>query len=379
MYVPHGAVPDRRGFAPAIVAWQFARHLRTFAPTVISAREHYREDRAAVGGIPIRRLHEGALYRRLFRKATRLDPWPLHRRAAHIVRSEPVALFHAHQLEFPVDDFRRAVGRALPVVVHAHVTVGPFDPARGVADAYVAASQHIRDRLVDKGYPAERVTVVPNGVDTELFRPAQAGECAPLCEQLGIPSVARVVGFAGRKQEVKGFDVFLRVAEVLSQHHDDLFFVALGPEPDDARRESSYAEREHLRARLTARGRYADLPPADQAGLAALLRCVDIMLLPSRAEPQGMVMMESMASGCVTVSSNVGGIRETIEHQNTGVLLERPDDVAAALAVITRLLASPQTQTTLRRAARDAIVQRRAWPPVTAQLEALYRTLIHDD
>jgi glycosyltransferase involved in cell wall biosynthesis len=374
MYVPHGAVPDRRGFAPAIVAWQFARHLRAFAPSIISAREHYREDRAVVDGIPIRRLHEGALYRRLFRKATRLDPWPLHRRAAHIVRNEPVALFHAHQLEFAVDDFRRAVGRALPVVVHAHVTVGPFDPARGIADAYVAASQHIRARLLDKGYPAERVTVVPNGVDTELFRPAQAGECAALRERLGIPATARVIGFAGRKQEVKGFDVFLRVAEVLSQRHDDLFFVALGPEPDDARREPSYAERNRIRVQLSASRRYADLPPADQAGLAALLRCAEIMLLPSRSEPQGMVMMESLASGCVTVSSNVGGIRESIRDDVTGCLVA-PGAADELLARTEALLGTPATQAPLRAAARSEMVARFGWPAVTAQLEQLYQRI----
>jgi hypothetical protein len=41
IYVPHGAIPDRRGFAPAIVAWNHARRLKTLLPVIVSAREDY--------------------------------------------------------------------------------------------------------------------------------------------------------------------------------------------------------------------------------------------------------------------------------------------------------------------------------------------------
>src|SRR5258706_6491173 len=149
MVVPHGAVPDQRGFAPAIVAWNFARHMQGFAPFLVSAQEHYKERYEVVSGIPVHRIHEGRMYRRLFKKVLRLDPYPLHRRLAAILNHEPWGLLHAQQLEVPIRDFFRHARARRPVLLHAQVTTNPFDPARGVADRYVAISHFVRERLVE--------------------------------------------------------------------------------------------------------------------------------------------------------------------------------------------------------------------------------------
>jgi glycosyltransferase involved in cell wall biosynthesis len=166
IYVPHGAIPDKRGFAPAIVAWNHARRLKKVAPVIISAREDFPGAHEIVDGIPVYRIGEGRLYRRVFRKLTRLDPYPLHRRAAKILRQEPVAL------------------------VHAHVTAARFDERCGVADRYLAASRYVRDRLVvEKNFPPARIEVLPNGVDTALFAPARAQDAG--CRSLLIRSKCR--------------------------------------------------------------------------------------------------------------------------------------------------------------------------------------------
>jgi glycosyltransferase involved in cell wall biosynthesis len=372
IYVPHGAVPDRRGFAPAIVAWETARRLRRVSPYIISAREGYRASEETVEGIPVYRLRESALYQRLFRKITRLDPWPLHRRAARIVRGVPTDLIHVHQIEFPVDAFRRAVGRKLPVLVHAHVTTNPFDPARGVADRYLAASHHVRERLIAKGYPDDRTEVVYNGVDTGLFAPVPAPRRASLRREFGIPEGAVVLAFVGRKQEVKGFHVFLRVVERLGARHKELYAVAAGPEPANARRDATFDEREACRHRLAARGRILDLPAQSHARLADLFRVADILLLPSQSEPQGMVMIEALASGAVVVSSNTGGIRESIRHGETGFLLDRPDNDEEASACVENVLRRLESLDSMRAAARRDMVARFDWRAVTDQLERIY-------
>jgi glycosyltransferase involved in cell wall biosynthesis len=373
IYVPHGAVPDQRGFAPAIVAWQFARRLRQIAPCLISAREHYRADFEYIDGIPVHRIQESRLYRRLFRKATRLDPWPLHRRAARLLERERWDLLHAHQLEFPVADFQRHVRAPRPILLHAHVTTNRFDAARGVAARYIAASGYVRERLIEaQGYPSERVVVVQNGVDTELFAPAEAAERSRLRARWGLPPEAAVLAFVGRKQEVKGFHVFLRTLAALLPRHAELYAIAAGPELDEARRESSYDEREALRATLHASGRLIELPAMPQTALADVLRAADLALLPSQAEPQGLAMIEAMASGCVTISSNVGGIRESIRHGDTGYLLQRADDVDEAIALCEQVLQTSSQWPALRARARADIAARFAWEVVSAKLEALY-------
>ncbi len=378
IYVPHGAIPDRRGFAPAIVAWNHARRLKAVEPVVISAREDYSSAHENVDGVPVYRIAEGRLYRRVFRKLTRFDPYPLHRRAAGIVNRQPVDLFHAHQLEFPVADFRAAVTREIPVIVHAHVTAARFDAARGVAARYLAVSRHVKQKLVtEKNFPAALVEVLPNGVDTALFAPPGREEREALRRAWRVPAGAVVVAFVGRKQEVKGFHVFLQAVERALQARKSLYVIAVGPEPEDSRRERTYALRRDIRERLRAGGAYGEYPAVPHAELAKILKMTDILLAPSLSEPQGMVMLESMACGCVTISSNVEGIRESVTHGETGFLLDRPGDVEEAHARLEQVIVRLDALGELRRAAREAVVSRFDWVAITARLEKIYLDVIN--
>lgn len=373
IYVPHGAIPDQRGFAPAIVAWNHARRLKTLSPVIVSAREDYSSAYEIVDSVPVYRIGEGRLYRRVFRKLTRLDPYPLHRRAAKLMRRESPDLFHAHQLEFPVADFLGALGRKIPVIVHAHVTAARFDEKRGIADRYLAVSRHVRDRLVtEKNFPAARVEVLPNGVDTQLFSPPQAGERENLRRAWQVPPDAVVVAFVGRMQEVKGFHVFLKVVECALERHKSLYVVAVGPEPEDSKRETTYSQRREIRQKLRAGGAYVEHPAVPHAELARILKMTDIVLVPSLNEPQGMVMLESMACGCVTISSNREGIKESVDHGKTGFLLDRPDNADEALAQLEDAIGRLDSLASLRHAAREAAVTRFDWNAITARLEKIY-------
>lgn len=378
-YVPHGAVPDHRGFAPAIVAFQSAKRLRTFTPFIISAQEDYAQTRETIEGVDIHRIAMSPAYRRLFNKITRLDPYPLHARAATLANRIGLALFHAHQLEFEVDDFRRRLKKSLPIVVHAHVEGRHFQLRRGRADAYIAVSRFVAARLVEQGYPGDLIHVVQNGVDTQLFAPIPKDERASLRRALNIPESAPVLLFVGRKQEVKGFDTFLKTTEILLQRHPDLYALAVGGEPGDASREASYPERQQLRARLAGTGRFLDYAGVDHKKLSKFYALADIALLPSRNETQGMAMIEAMASGCLTVSSDLEGIRESIVHKQSGLLLENPESLEEIAGVIEQALCRPNDYTAMRCAGRERAVLLFDWNVCAAQLESVYTRLLGND
>jgi glycosyltransferase involved in cell wall biosynthesis len=378
IYVPHGDVPDERGFSPAIVAWQHGKRLRRFTPLFICARENterpYREHKPAIF-----RLHEGMIYRRLFRKWTQLDPWPLHRRAAVLARRLAPTLWHAHQLEFPVNSFRSRFGRSIPVLVHAHVTSHRFSTERGVADRYLAVSHYVRERMIETlGYPANRVEVLPNGVDVNLFCPPSLQEKETLRLELGLPVDARIVLFAGRKQAVKGFDLFLAAVRALAPVHDDTYWLAVGPEPADAIREPAYQQRKRLARALTESGRYLDYPAMRHTDLARLFRASDVLFVPSKIETQGMVMIEGLAAGLVVVSSEVGGIRESITPA-TGFLLRSHDDLDEAVATLDGILDRLPTLDPMRRAAREDAVRRFAWDSIVEKLEQIYTQVLEEN
>jgi glycosyltransferase involved in cell wall biosynthesis len=373
-YVPHGAVPDIRGFAPAIVAYNLAKNLKNITVSTICNKETYKKDYEIDQHIgPINRIKEGKIYRRLFRKITRCDPYPLHCRAADLVNRILPDVLHAHQLEFPVDDFLRSLKKKIPVIIHAHVTNKRFSIERGLAHKYIGVSEYVKGRLIENGYPEDRVEVVHNGVDTFLFSPASEEEKFSLKRAINIPEEAFVISFVGRMQEVKGFHIFLRVAEILLGKYPDLHILVVGSEHDDARREESYDLRTNLRRKLFANydKRYREIPPMCHNGLTNIFKITDISFLPSLSEPQGMVMIESMASGCITVSSNVGGIKESITSGESGFLLDKPEDVDAGIQLLEELINHIERYGSMKINARKRAVSEFDWTISAGKLEQL--------
>jgi len=380
-YIPHGAVPDVRGFAPSIAAHNLTKNFKQLSAVTICNRETHKKRYEVDPEIgPIYRIKKGRIYRRLFRKMLRLDPYPLHVRAAKIVNRILPDIFHAHQVEFPVDHFLKKITIQIPVIVHAHVTNRMFNYKCGVADRYIAVSNYVKERLVQKGYPEDRIVVIHNGVDTALFRPANAMEKMSIKRSLGIPEEAFVVSFVGRMQEVKGFQMFLQAAGTLLLKYRHVYVLAAGPEPDDAKRERSYSSRMDVRRRL--RGgygrRYREFSSLPHAELSNIYKITDVSLLPSIAEAQGMVMIESMASGCITVSSNVGGIRESISSGTTGFLLDDPKDADEGVQLIEEIIQHTERYENIKRSAREFAVNNFDWMASAGKLEKLCLAAINE-
>lgn len=374
-YLPHGAMPDIRGFAPAIVAWNIAKYLSFSTTSMICAAEHDTRPKEIIEGMSIHRLRQSDVYTRLFNKITRMDPWPLHSRAAKLTRKLAPDLVHAHQLEFPVNSFKNQLHKDIPIVVHAHVSNRRFDSKRGAADRYIAVSVHVKRMLLEKGYPEAAVEVIPNGVDIHCFAPPAPDEKSELRQILNIPLSATVITFAGRKQEVKGFHTFLGAAAQLLKKYPDLYIIAVGSEPADSDREHSYPSRQRVRQALSKNPNFLDLPALPHHLLANVLKLSDITLLPSLHEPQGMLMLESMAAGCITISTNTGGIAESIINGVTGYLLDDPSDINLAADKVELVLSHLANLDGMRAAARRRVEEIFDWKVISRKIEHLYFSL----
>jgi UDP-N-acetylglucosamine:(glucosyl)LPS alpha-1,2-N-acetylglucosaminyltransferase len=374
IYVPHGAIPDKRGFAPAIVAWNHARRLKAATPLIISAREDYTSAYEMVDGIPVYRIGEGRLYRRLFRKMTRLDPYPLHRRAAKIVSREAPTLLHVHQLEFPVADFLRSLGRRLPVIVHVHA-VRKFDAALGVADKYIAVSEYTKGLLVERGYPVDRTEVVYNGVDTGVFIPPTAEEKRRLKRTFNIAAEACVISYIGRKQESKGYHSFLQVAGELLRRHENLFVLSAGPALYERGTERDSIKK--LLATFKDNPRFLDFSSLTHDKLSSLYKITDIVLLPTQhgGEQHPLVVVEAMASGCLTIATAMAGINETLRHGITGLLIKDGSDLEELVKLTDSAIRNPAEMARMGKAAREHAVSTFDWNIAARKLEKMYDDL----
>lgn len=138
------------------------------------------------------------------------------------------------------------------------------------------------------------IRVIPNGVDLERFRPADAAERAVARAELGLPDDRLVVVFIGHEFERKGLPVAL--AALL--HAPGAILLVVGGTPEMIRHASGQAERLGVAERVRFAGAHPDPVP--------FLRAADAFVLPSAYESYGLVVMEALAAGLPVVSTPVG-------------------------------------------------------------------------
>lgn len=141
------------------------------------------------------------------------------------------------------------------------------------------------------GYNLNNAIVIPNGIDTEVFKPDLERGKFVIRKQLGIPQDALVVGMLARVDPMKDYETFLAAARVLSSQHKNLYFIAAGSGTDTASWPS-------LPSHFLGLGVWEDV--------TGLLNALDIMVLSSFGEGFPNVVGEAMACGVPTIASDVG-------------------------------------------------------------------------
>jgi UDP-glucose:(heptosyl)LPS alpha-1,3-glucosyltransferase len=209
------------------------------------------------------------------------------------------------------------------------------------------------------GVPAERLSVVYNGVDLARFHPGHgARQRAAGRAEIGVDRDAWTMLFAGSGFERKGLATAIETLAALGDRGSRLLVVGKG-DPEPYRR---------LAARLEADGRIVWLGP--RPDLERWYAAADVLLLPTRYEPFGNVHLEALASGLPVVTTTAAGGAEVVDEDRGAVVA--PGDVAAMAAAMKRLRETDP--------ARLAAAARAAAEPFTyvrqaAGFEAIYRRL----
>jgi glycosyltransferase involved in cell wall biosynthesis len=188
------------------------------------------------------------------------------------------------------------------------------------ADAVLAPSEATADHLTERVGVETTVTVVPNGVDTERFRPVDAGAFRA---RHGLDDAGTLIGYTGRHGYEK------RLADVVDAAVDvdaTVVFGGDGPARSDVERRAS--ER-GVDARF--------LGFLDREELPAFYSALDAFVFPSPVETQGLVALEANACGTPVVGANDGALADTVEEGVTGYHF-RTGDVDAFRAAIRRTL-----------------------------------------
>lgn len=206
--------------------------------------------------------------------------------------------------------------------------------ALGAADRIVALTRRQRD-AVSALVPGtrERIRIIPDAIDAADFaRPAAADVVAEFRMLHGIPAGRRVASYVGRISDEKGWSDLPVLVERLSRA--GVFVLVCG----DGRR------RGRLEAMLDARGRGVDWAVTgfvSREDVRAALEISDVVMLPSRREAFGSILLEAMSAGVPAVAYGVGGIVE-VAGDSGAISLVPPNDVERFVDAVLALLEQPQ-------------------------------------
>jgi UDP-glucose:(heptosyl)LPS alpha-1,3-glucosyltransferase len=226
----------------------------------------------------------------------------------------------------------------------------------------ICNSAMVRDDIMLRfGLPAERLTVIYNGVDLERFNPRNRDGRAAVRAALDVPADAPLFLYAGSGFERKGV---ARLLEALARAPAQAHALIVGVDKH-AKRYQAQAARLGLTARVRFLGGRDDLP--------ALYGAADAFVLPTLYDPMPNAAVEALACGLPVVSTLQCGAREMISEGQNGFVADALDTDRLAAALTT--LAAPGKADSMRTAAR-ASVAHLAPDAMANQLLGLYRTLL---
>lgn len=243
------------------------------------------------------------------------------------------------------------------------------------ADAVIAVSAGMKDSILD-AYPridADKVHVVLNGIDTQVWQP---GESAVL-DKLGVDKQRPIAAFVGRITRQKGVKHLLKAAQNFDQ---DIQLVLCAGAPDTP---EIAAETEALVEELRAQrdGVFWVKDMLSREEIKQIYSGADVFVCPSIYEPLGIVNLEAMACGTAVVASNVGGIPEVVVDGETGVLVnyDADDDAtfeADIAAAVNRVAADKELAQRFGAAGRQRAIEDFSWATIAQQTVDIYRSLM---
>jgi phosphatidylinositol alpha-mannosyltransferase len=259
-----------------------------------------------------------------------------------------VGTFHSY---FPDGNYQRIYRTFSPYVSNALARM----------DRRIAVSQPIVDTF-EPLFPGGRWEIIPNGVDTELFRPLRPDEPAPA----GPPRIL----FVGRFDPRNALDVLLDAAAILRDEGREFVVQVVGDGPTRPLYERQ-ARRLGLWERVEWHGLRLEQRPARY-------REATIFAAPCTLASFGVVLLEALASGAPIVAADNIGFRQVIRDDMPASIVP-PRDAPALAAALGALLDDPVRRTQWALRGRALVEARYAWPRVARRIEALYEEILEEN
>jgi glycosyltransferase involved in cell wall biosynthesis len=236
------------------------------------------------------------------------------------------------------------------------------------ADLVVTLGEAMRDEIIARGVPEDRILIVPNGVSTEFLKPLPDGK--QLRRSLGIKPGEHVVGLVSSLVAHEGIGTLLQAVKILNERgcRTRALIVGDGPERGALERQAAALG---LDAIFTGR-----VPMARVRDYHAVL---DVFVVPRTPDRVCQLVtplkpVEAMASGLAVVVSAVKALGEIVHDKATGMLVP-PQDPQTLARILGLLLCDPELRGKLGDSAREWVARDRTWEHNAARYRDAYARL----
>jgi glycosyltransferase involved in cell wall biosynthesis len=187
----------------------------------------------------------------------------------------------------------------------------------------VCCSQSAYQTHLDLGYPSQKMTIVPNGIDTQLFRPDPYAH-AQLCDELGLPAQAKLIGMFARFHPQKDHDTLISAAAIIINRNPDVHFVLAGEGVDKSNKQlHDKISCAGIQNNVHLLGSRQDMPRLN-AGMHI------VTLSSSYGEALPMTLCEAMSCAVPCVATDIGDTAALLGNTGSIVNPQNPQALADA-------------------------------------------------
>jgi len=221
---------------------------------------------------------------------------------------------------------------------------------------FIVLSNAQKQKLVKFGIPESRITVAHPGINAKLFRAVKVSRK----NLLGVSKKTFVFCFFGRYDKQKGIELLLSAAKMFFKRKRNAKLLLIT--------EKDRVLPQIKKLKLEKFVILKDLMP--QKELVRYLSASDVIVIPSVAEPFGMVAAESLALNKVVITTGVDGLGEIV--RNHGIIAKTPEEIASALEKCCELKENGR----LKVNARSYVVKKFSWNKMAEKFERVYGKIL---
>lgn len=231
-----------------------------------------------------------------------------------------------------------------------------------VAEGVQFLSSELYNYIPKLNIDANKVFVIPRGVDTEIFKPREGKDSSR--KEFGVKEDDIVILYVGRLDLVKGVDYLLRAAKEIILNYKNIKFLIVG---DGSLRGRYEALAKSFSNNVIFTGFREDI--------SDLMSISDIFVLPSLSEGAANVVMEANASGLPVIATEVGEVPQIVLNGESGFLV-KPKDVDGLVIAFKKLINNPLLAKEMGEAGRKRIEEEYSWEIICNKIENAYQEII---